>query len=70
MKYLYHKDNIPNPKKSQWDKDNRVWYAQRNKQLAIDRKVKTFRELELMYGLSIGRIQDLLKKFSNKFLGV
>ena len=69
MKYRWHKDNVPNPDKSHYDKDNRAWYDARSKQLLADRQVKTYRELSIMYGLCTTRLQEIVKAQSRKFKG-
>ena len=60
--YKWHKDNVPHPKRSQHDKDNKEWYIKRNKQLIADRQTNTFRKLVEMYGLSQPRLQQLVEK--------
>jgi len=72
MNTKWHKDNIPNPKKSQWDKENREWYQMRNKELIADKQTKTFREMEKIYGLSANRMVRIIKRIqdSNKFRGI
>jgi len=57
----YHISNLPNPDKTHWDRENREWYEERNKELIADKQEKTYRELVLMYGLSTGRLQQLIK---------
>ena len=67
MKYKWHRDNVPNPNKTHWNKENKVWYAKRNKQLFADRQVKTYRELMEMYGLCRTRLIELIEAQSGKF---
>ena len=67
MKYKWHKDNVPNPDKSRWDKANADWYDKRNKQLYADKQVKSYTELSGLYGLSIVRLQQIVKSQRGKF---
>ena len=68
--YKWHKDNVPNPEKTQYDKKNRAWYDKRNNQLLADKQTNTYRKLMGMYGLTNRRLQQLIRNQSNKFKGI
>ena len=55
MKSKWHKDNTPRPDESRHDEANREWYKKRNKEVRADKKVKSFKELTIKYGLSTTR---------------
>ena len=68
MKSKWHKDNTPHPDESRHDEANREWYKKRNKEVLADKKVKSFKELTIKYGLSTTRLREIID--SNKFKGI
>ena len=68
MKSKWHKDNTPSPDESRHAQENREWYIKRNKEVLADKRVKSFRELTVKYGLSTTRLREIID--SSKFKGI